>query len=241
MAAAGRLGVRVRQRRLSRHRRHRRGRARAAPDRVAGPAPEATAPGGANAGCAGSTGMQSRDGGWGAFDADNTSRLVTKLPFCDFGAVIDPPSADVTAHVVEALAAEGRAARGPPAAASVWLLRAQETGRVLVRPLGCQLRLRHRRRGARADRGGGAAAQAGHPARGRAGSSSTRTPTAAGARTCAPTTTRRWPGRAPPPRPRPPGPCSPCSPPGPPGPRAEAASCAGSPGTSAPTGPGTSR
>ena len=55
------------------------------------------------------TGMQSRDGGWGAFDADNTSSLVTKLPFCDFGAVVDPPSADVTAHVVEALAAEGLA------------------------------------------------------------------------------------------------------------------------------------
>src|SRR6202035_1095363 len=51
-------------------------------------------------------GMQSRDGGWGAFDADNTSALVTKLPFCDFGAVTDPLSADVTAHVVEALSAE---------------------------------------------------------------------------------------------------------------------------------------
>ncbi len=49
-------------------------------------------------------GMQSRDGGWGAFDADNTRRLVEKLPFCDFGAVIDPPSADVTAHAVEMLA-----------------------------------------------------------------------------------------------------------------------------------------
>lgn len=52
-------------------------------------------------------GMQSRDGGWGAFDADNTRALVRKLPFCDFGEVIDPPSADVTAHVVEALAALG--------------------------------------------------------------------------------------------------------------------------------------
>src|SRR5262249_53307843 len=54
-------------------------------------------------------GMQSRDGGWAAFDADNTSTLPAKLPFCDFGAVVDPPSADVTAHVVEALAAEGLA------------------------------------------------------------------------------------------------------------------------------------
>ena len=37
-------------------------------------------------------GMQSEDGGWGAFDADNTSTWLYKLPFCDFGAVIDPPS-----------------------------------------------------------------------------------------------------------------------------------------------------
>ncbi|HET6825042.1 MAG TPA: squalene--hopene cyclase [Amnibacterium sp.] len=49
-------------------------------------------------------GMRSRDGGWAAFDADNTRELAYKLPFCDFGAVIDPPSADVTAHVVEMLA-----------------------------------------------------------------------------------------------------------------------------------------
>lgn len=52
-------------------------------------------------------GMRSKDGGWAAFDADNTRQLVGKLPFCDFGEVIDPPSADVTAHVVEALAVLG--------------------------------------------------------------------------------------------------------------------------------------
>jgi squalene-hopene/tetraprenyl-beta-curcumene cyclase len=50
--------------------------------------------------------LQSRSGGWGAFDADNDSRLVAKLPFCDFGEVTDPPSADVTAHVLEMLADE---------------------------------------------------------------------------------------------------------------------------------------
>jgi squalene-hopene/tetraprenyl-beta-curcumene cyclase len=72
------------------------------------------------------TGMQSRDGGWGAFDADNTSRLVTKLPFCDFGEVVDPPSADVTAHTVEALSAEGRAGTRPVRRGVAWLLRAQE-------------------------------------------------------------------------------------------------------------------
>ncbi|MBS2962989.1 squalene--hopene cyclase [Actinocrinis puniceicyclus] len=71
-------------------------------------------------------GMQSRDGGWGAFDADNTRELVNKLPFCDFGAVIDPPSADVTAHIVEALAIRGRA-RDPRVRRGVrWLLEHQE-------------------------------------------------------------------------------------------------------------------
>ncbi|HEV2375627.1 MAG TPA: squalene--hopene cyclase [Streptosporangiaceae bacterium] len=71
-------------------------------------------------------GMASRDGGWAAFDADNTSSLVRKLPFCDFGAVTDPPSADVTAHAVEALAAQGLAASRAARRGVVWLLRAQE-------------------------------------------------------------------------------------------------------------------
>jgi squalene-hopene/tetraprenyl-beta-curcumene cyclase len=72
------------------------------------------------------TGMASADGGWGAFDADNTSKLVTKLPFCDFGAVTDPPSADVTAHAVEALAHAGLAGSRAARRGVVWLLRAQE-------------------------------------------------------------------------------------------------------------------
>ncbi|MFF4124610.1 squalene--hopene cyclase [Microbispora rosea] len=71
-------------------------------------------------------GMVSRDGGFAAFDADNTRQLCLRLPFCDFGAVIDPPSADVTAHVVEALAAEGMARSPVVRRAVVWLLRAQE-------------------------------------------------------------------------------------------------------------------
>ncbi len=72
------------------------------------------------------TGMQSKDGGWGAFDADNTTTLVTRLPFCDFGEVIDPPSADVTAHTVEALAAAGLAGSRAARRGVAWLLRNQE-------------------------------------------------------------------------------------------------------------------
>ncbi|MEW2413194.1 squalene--hopene cyclase [Streptomyces sp. NPDC046866] len=71
-------------------------------------------------------GMQSRDGGWAAFDADNTSPLPNRLPFCDFGEVIDPPSADVTAHVVEMLAVEGRAADPRTRRGIAWLLAHQE-------------------------------------------------------------------------------------------------------------------
>jgi squalene-hopene/tetraprenyl-beta-curcumene cyclase len=51
-------------------------------------------------------GMQSRNRGWGAFDVDNDAYWLYDIPFCDFGAVIDPPSVDVTAHVVELLAPE---------------------------------------------------------------------------------------------------------------------------------------
>jgi squalene-hopene/tetraprenyl-beta-curcumene cyclase len=71
-------------------------------------------------------GMQSRDGGWGAFDADNTRELCRRLPFLDFGEVIDPPSADVTAHVVEFLAGEPRHDTARLRAGRAWLLREQE-------------------------------------------------------------------------------------------------------------------
>jgi len=52
-------------------------------------------------------GMQCKTGDWAAFDADNTQTLCAEIPFCDFGEVTDPPSADVTAHVLEMLAHEG--------------------------------------------------------------------------------------------------------------------------------------
>ncbi len=52
-------------------------------------------------------GMQSRNGGWGAYDVDNTRELVNRIPFCDFGEVIDPPSEDVTGHVLECFGSFG--------------------------------------------------------------------------------------------------------------------------------------
>ncbi|MFD8455417.1 squalene--hopene cyclase [Streptomyces antimycoticus] len=71
-------------------------------------------------------GMQSKNGAWGAFDVDNTSPLPNKLPFCDFGEVVDPPSADVTAHVVEMLAHEGRTYDARTRRGIAWLLSEQE-------------------------------------------------------------------------------------------------------------------
>jgi squalene-hopene/tetraprenyl-beta-curcumene cyclase len=71
-------------------------------------------------------GMQSSDGGWGAFDADNARGLCRALPFCDFGEVIDPPSADVTAHVLEMLPGEGLAGHPAARCGLDWLSREQE-------------------------------------------------------------------------------------------------------------------
>ena len=140
--------------------------------------------------------MQCKDGGWGAFDADNTRELINKLPFCDFGAVIDPPSADVTAHIVEAFAAEGLAAETACRRGVIWLLRNQEedgswfgrwganylygTGAVVPALIAAGRQAAASRRSARPS----------------PGSNRCRTTTAAGARTCAPTMIPgEWSGR----------------------------------------------
>jgi squalene-hopene/tetraprenyl-beta-curcumene cyclase len=70
--------------------------------------------------------MQSSNGGWGAFDADNTRAVVRELPFLDFGEVMDEPSADVTAHAVEMLGELGLS-DAPVARRGVqWLIDHQE-------------------------------------------------------------------------------------------------------------------
>jgi squalene-hopene/tetraprenyl-beta-curcumene cyclase len=53
-------------------------------------------------------GMQSSDGGFAAFDADNTTYYLNRIPFADHGALLDPPTSDVTARVVTVLARVGR-------------------------------------------------------------------------------------------------------------------------------------
>jgi squalene-hopene/tetraprenyl-beta-curcumene cyclase len=45
-------------------------------------------------------GMQSKNGGYGAFDADNTHAYLNQIPFADHGALLDPPTADVSARCI---------------------------------------------------------------------------------------------------------------------------------------------
>ena len=70
--------------------------------------------------------MQSQNGGWGAFDLDNTKTYLTKIPFADFGATIDPPTADVTAHVLELLGRLGYRGEFPPAQRALAFLEDQQ-------------------------------------------------------------------------------------------------------------------
>jgi squalene-hopene/tetraprenyl-beta-curcumene cyclase len=72
-------------------------------------------------------GMQSRDGGWAAFDVDNLEYYLNNIPFSDHGALLDPPTEDVTARCVSMLAQLGETAanNGQMAAAIAYLRRTQ--------------------------------------------------------------------------------------------------------------------
>jgi squalene-hopene/tetraprenyl-beta-curcumene cyclase len=52
-------------------------------------------------------GLQCRDGGWGAFDADNAYHYLNNIPFADHGALLDPPTADLTGRCLSMLAQLG--------------------------------------------------------------------------------------------------------------------------------------
>ena len=70
--------------------------------------------------------MQSKEGGWAAFDKDNTKSLIAKIPFADFGETLDPPSADVTAHVLEMLGKLGYTRSHPSVERGYRFLRKQQ-------------------------------------------------------------------------------------------------------------------
>jgi squalene-hopene/tetraprenyl-beta-curcumene cyclase len=71
--------------------------------------------------------MQNTDGGWAAFDKDINNEVLTKVPFADHNAMLDPSCPDITARVLEALAHHGyRYGREPVHKAIAFILRTQE-------------------------------------------------------------------------------------------------------------------
>ncbi len=71
-------------------------------------------------------GMQSRSGGWGAFDADNDRDILNQIPFADHGALLDPPTADVTGRCISLLAQLGHAEDRPVIERALAYLRAEQ-------------------------------------------------------------------------------------------------------------------
>jgi len=72
-------------------------------------------------------GLQSRDGGWGAFDADNSYYYLNNIPFADHGALLDPPTEDVSGRCVGMLAQLGAKADDPRLKAGVdYLIKTQK-------------------------------------------------------------------------------------------------------------------
>jgi squalene-hopene/tetraprenyl-beta-curcumene cyclase len=71
-------------------------------------------------------GMQSRNGGWGSFDADNTHYYLNHIPFADHGALLDPPTADVSARCLGFLAQIGFAADHPILSEAIEFLRKEQ-------------------------------------------------------------------------------------------------------------------
>ena len=73
-------------------------------------------------------GMQSSNGGWGAFDVDNTHEYLNNIPFADHGALLDPPTVDVSARVISMLCQRGHGRDDPVVARGLeYLRREQET------------------------------------------------------------------------------------------------------------------
>jgi len=67
-------------------------------------------------------GMQSRDGGWGAFDVDNTHHYLNHIPFADHGALLDPPTEDVSARCIGVLCQAGQDRNDPTVARGITYL-----------------------------------------------------------------------------------------------------------------------
>ena len=71
-------------------------------------------------------GMQSSNGGWAAFEVDNEHYYLNHIPFADHGALLDPPTVDVTARCVGMLAQLGRTKDDPVVARAIAYLRREQ-------------------------------------------------------------------------------------------------------------------
>ena len=71
-------------------------------------------------------GMQSANGGWGAFDIDNDKDFLNNIPFADHGALLDPPTADVSARCISFLCQLGHDRSHPVVARGLDYLRAEQ-------------------------------------------------------------------------------------------------------------------
>jgi len=71
-------------------------------------------------------GMQSANGGWGAFDKDNTKHLLNKIPFADLEALIDPPTADLTGRMLELMGNFGCSTEHPQAQSALAFLKQEQ-------------------------------------------------------------------------------------------------------------------
>jgi squalene-hopene/tetraprenyl-beta-curcumene cyclase len=70
-------------------------------------------------------GMQSVNGGWGAFDADNEYYYLNNIPFADHGALLDPPSEDVSARCLSMLGQFGETENAAAERSLAYLRRTQ--------------------------------------------------------------------------------------------------------------------
>jgi len=71
-------------------------------------------------------GMQSKNGGFAAFDADNTKEWLNAIPFADLKALSDPPTEDVTGRVLEMMGVFGFTPEHPAAAQALDFVKAKQ-------------------------------------------------------------------------------------------------------------------
>ena len=135
--------------------------------------------------------MQCRNGGWGSFDKDNTKMIFQYIPFADHNAMLDPPTVDITGRMLEMLACYGYTRDDKRVEKAIkFIFSEQEPDGSWFGRWGVNYHLRHVSGAARTGGDRVSITSSRKCSRRRSGSAWCRTPTAAGARPAAATTTR---------------------------------------------------